>query len=74
MDANTVLSYQRLQEIILENSPLYNSESWIYTDLNNGIDFNLLLNRVYYLNTPAFDQRILELSSRNRWFALQGNN
>ncbi|MFT4629565.1 MAG: spermidine synthase [Dinoroseobacter sp.] len=74
MDANTVLSYQRLQEIILEDSPLYNSESWIYTDLNNGLDFKLLLNRVYYLNTPAFDQRILKLSSVNRRLALHGNN
>ncbi|MFT7525974.1 MAG: hypothetical protein ACI9LY_001115 [Arenicella sp.] len=74
MDANTVISYQRLQEIIMENSPLYNSESWIHTDLNSGIDFNLLLNRVYYLNTPAFDERILKLSSVNRRLALQGNN
>lgn len=74
MDANTVLSYQRLQEIILQNSPLYNSESWIYTDLNNGLDFKLLLDRVYYLNTPAFDQRVLKLSSAARRFALQGNN
>jgi hypothetical protein len=74
MGANTTLSYQRQQEIILQNSPLYNSKRLIYTDLNNRLDFKLLLDRVNYLNTPAFDQRVLELRSVDRRPALQGNN
>ena len=74
IDSKKVLSEQRLQEIILEHSPLYSAESWVYTDLNSGLDLKLLLDRVYYLNTPAFDQRVLKLSSVERRIALQNDN
>jgi len=65
MDAENVIGYSRLVELILEHGSLFADDSWIYSD-SSGINHVALVDKIALTGTPAFVRRTQEtLSSLN---------
>jgi len=55
------ITYERLADLIIEYSPLYSSDSWIYKQGRKFINYSSLAKEVGLLRTPLFNNKINDI-------------